>query len=106
MDLDGTIAHYDHEKFNLHAIGAPIPLMVERVKLWILAGYEVRIFTARAAHKDPVFDKVLAVWTKKHIGKALKATCMKDFQMIALFDDRAVAIEMNTGRILGGAADL
>lgn len=46
VDLDGTLAQYTTWKGPAD-IGAPIPAMVERVKFWLEAGYEVRIFTAR-----------------------------------------------------------
>jgi hypothetical protein len=45
VDLDGTLAHYDGwDGWNV--IGPPIPLMLERVKLWLDQGKDVRIITA------------------------------------------------------------
>ena len=44
VDLDGTLAKYGIWDGS---IGEPIPLMVERVKIWIALGVEVKIFTAR-----------------------------------------------------------
>ena len=38
----------------------------------------------------------------EHIGRRLIVTCVKDYEMIELWDDRAVAVEFNTGRYLGG----
>ncbi len=103
MDLDGTLAHYDEWRGVAH-IGEPIPAMVERVKRWIAEGRDVRIFTARvtsAPDRDlaPVV-KVIRRWCKRHIGKHLPITNVKDFAMIELWDDRAVTVEENTGRAL------
>ncbi len=49
VDLDGTLAQYDGWK-GPDNIGDPIPLMVGRVKEWLEAGHEVRVFTARVSH--------------------------------------------------------
>jgi hypothetical protein len=46
VDLDGTLAYYDHWRGAEH-IGEPIPAMLERVKRWLADGKDVRIFTAR-----------------------------------------------------------
>lgn len=43
VDFDGTLAH----GHDIYKPGAPIALMVDRVKTWLAAGREVRIFTAR-----------------------------------------------------------
>ena len=104
VDLDGTLAVYDGW-VDEHHIGAPIPLMVERVKRWLEAGREVRIVTARVstAHGNRAKATVDAItetiqrWCRKHIGEALDVTCSKDFGMIELWDDRCVQIIPNTG---------
>lgn len=103
VDLDGTLAHYDHWVSHTH-IGAPIPEMVERVKRWLAEGYTVRVFTARmsepnARMRAEVLTEIY-LWTEQHIGTRLEATCMKDYAMLELWDDRAVTVEMNTGRAL------
>lgn len=49
--MDGTLVTYDRV-FEPTKFGEPIPEMVERVKAWIDAGIEVRIFTARAARTE------------------------------------------------------
>ncbi len=101
--------------------------MVERVKIWLADGVEVRIFTARVyplglVHTHDVYvpeqgirqfgeyglpthnaltayESVQAIrsWCKLHIGKVLPITCIKDFSMYELWDDRAVQVEANTG---------
>lgn len=108
VDLDGTLAVYDHWR-GIEHIGEPILPMVERVKRWIKNGADVRIFTARVgdqngeAHRD--IDAVrshIEVWCIRHIGTALPITNVKDHGMIELWDDRCVRVELNTGRVIGG----
>lgn len=103
VDLDGTLAHYEGW-VDIDVIGEPIAPMVERVKRWLAEGHEVRIMTARAApHPDRSeldisrFHSALKAWCNEHIGQELRATCVKDFGMIELWDDRAVGVEENTG---------
>lgn len=110
VDLDGTLATYP---VPIETVGEPIPSMVQRVKDWISYGIEVRIVTARVAasqehNDDGVHDShefadeqrtMVENWCEFHIGKKLRVTAQKDFQMAALWDDRAVPIETNTGRI-------
>lgn len=102
VDLDRTLAHYDGWR-SIEHIGEPIPAMLERVQGWLRAGHEVRIFTARMSCAEPArgrFEAALAAWCAKHGLPVLKATNAKDFHMIALYDDLAVAVEPNTGRTL------
>jgi hypothetical protein len=111
VDLDGTLARYTGWVNETH-IGEPVPLMVRRVKQWIAEGQEVRIFTARAA-KTLNYDGssndtgpvlwAIAAWCIKHIGQPLKVTNEKDYEMVALYDDRAVQIITNTGERADGA---
>jgi hypothetical protein len=103
VDLDGTLAVYDGWK-GIHHIGEPIAPMVERVKAWIDAGQDVRIFTARVGpQRQDVPDEIGAIlftiqeWCIKHIGHLLEVTCQKDFAMRELWDDRAVQVIPNTG---------
>lgn len=101
VDLDGTLAHYDGWKGVEH-IGEPVPAMAERVKQWLAEGKEVRIFTARIAHGDPRGARnYVQDWCFKHFGRGLEVTNVKDFGMSELYDDRAVQVEMNTGRLIG-----
>lgn len=104
IDLDGTLAHYDGWK-GTHHIGEPVPTMLRRVKAWIEMGETVKIFTARvcyakgddlAAIATPIWE-----WCERHGLPKLDITCVKDFSMIALYDDRCYQVEMNTGRIIG-----
>lgn len=74
MDLDGTLAIYDGWVTETH-IGAPIPEMVDRVKTWLAAGVDVKIFTARVSIEDPdirvEIAKAIGVWCVEHIGVLL-----------------------------------
>jgi hypothetical protein len=102
VDLDGTLAEYHGWAEGM--IGKPIPKMLQRVKYWLLAGKDVRIFTARVSH-PVVREKAKALieqWCVIHIGKILPITCRKDFEMIELWDDRCVQIIPNTGERADG----
>ena len=101
VDLDGTLAHYDQWE-GPTIIGEPIPVMVERVKRWLAEGREVRIFTARVAEDyDGLIRRAIESWCHQHLDAGLRVTCVKDFAMIELWDDRAVQVEKNTGQLVG-----
>lgn len=109
VDFDGTLATYEgpwsHEK-----LGEPIPLMVDRVKRWLKDGQEVRIFTARISHDGTTQQMMWAEqsvglikeWCQKVFDTQLAVTNVKDYEMLCIYDDRAVAVETNTGEVLGG----
>jgi hypothetical protein len=115
VDLDGTLAYYDHWRGAEH-IGEPIPAMLERVQKWLAEGKDVRIFTARVDRETAALSmgkssidsagNVTAVemciqqWCEKHIGRVLPITCSKDYGMIELWDDRCVQVIPNTGRTI------
>lgn len=105
VDLDGTLATYDHWRGVRH-IGEPVGPMVERVKAWRAEGREVRIMTARvgihAARRGElgIAEQTIQAWCKEHLGEVLEVTCVKDLTMSELWDDRAVRVEKNTGRQL------
>ena len=103
VDLDRTLAFYDTWKGSTH-IGPPIQKMVDIVKVHLALGEQVRIFTARVSTADEQegFAIVEAIenWCLEHIGQRLPVTCIKDFDMILLYDDRAISVEPNTGMLL------
>ena len=43
----------------------------------------------------------IEAWCRKHIGAQLEITCIKDYGMIELWDDRCIQVEPNTGRPIG-----
>lgn len=95
VDLDGTLAASEGLK-NLDTIGKPIPLMMERVKLWIAQGHKVKIMTARAS--DPNQIPLVKSWIKKHGLPDLEVTNQKDYDMVELWDDRAIQVLPDTGK--------
>lgn len=105
VDLDGTLAIYDKWVACDH-VGAPIPLMVNRVKAWLAEGRNVRIVTARvyapmnnARRQLEAAKAMIAIqdWCHLHLGQHLPVTCTKDYAMIELWDDRAVQVIRNEG---------
>ncbi len=103
VDMDKTLAHYTNWETNGKALGAPIPAMVERVKYWLAKGKDVRIFTARAHESNPrAAEDCVAIgdWTEREIGQRLPVQCWKSFEVEAIWDDLAVSVEANTGRIV------
>jgi hypothetical protein len=101
VDLDGTLAQYT-SWHGPYAIGAPVPKMLERVKNMLASGVEVRIFTARACDGDSAVIAAIQNWTERHLGHRLVVTCTKDYQMLELWDDRAVQVIPNTGERADG----
>lgn len=105
VDLDGTLAHYDGWVSPEH-IGEPIPAMLARVKEWLAAGIDVRIFTARVfgAGRESALPHIQA-WCIAHLGTVLTVTNEKDYGMVELWDDRAVQVIPNTGERADGKPD-
>ena len=111
VDLDGTLARYDGLEWTDYdpaKIGPPIPEMVERVRRWLAKGHDVVIFTARVCvgiggHNQKEADisrGAIESFCMEQFGKVLEVTCVKDSRMKELWDDKAVSIERDTGRIL------
>jgi len=115
VDLDGTMAVHDVWRGIAH-IGAPIPAMVARVKAWLAAGVDVRVFTARVdggriglAMGDPgsaeladvdAVRRHIEAWCLEHVGQVLPITNVKDYGMRQVWAARAGQVEPNTGRTL------
>lgn len=112
VDLDGTLAEYKGWVSEEH-IGAPVPLMLERVQQWHREGRDVRIFTARVDGGEVALSMgnpdgkrfkdvqrirgVIEQWCLNHLGFKLPITNKKDYGMIELWDDRCVQVIPNTG---------
>lgn len=112
VDFDGTLCVYPGTFGVPHDIGKPVPRMVSRVKQWLSEGIDVRIMTARAAGpfvdvrgnqstKEECLQEVQD-WCRIYIGQVLPITCQKDYNMIELWDDRAIQVVANTGRRADG----
>jgi hypothetical protein len=109
VDFDGTLATFGcNWPEDYRATGDPIPAMVNRVKQWIADGEDVRIFTARLDCYHPKFTwltpndvkEPIEFWCFRHLGKVLPITNVKDYFCKALYDDRAVQVEQDTGRLI------
>lgn len=110
VDLDGTLSKYEHGD-GVDSIGEPIIRMVERIKAWKRQGLDVRIVTARVGacgvvNPDGIADdsefakrqrRMIEEWCQQHLGFKLPVTCSKDFEMLELWDDRAIQVVSNTG---------
>lgn len=110
-DLDRTLAVY-HKYMGPGDIGEPVMPIVERVRKDLAEGkVEVRIFTARVylspnPNQREIENHLLAhtaieEFCMTNFGQRLAITCMKDSRCIRLYDDIAVRVEANTGRIIG-----
>lgn len=84
--------------------------MVLIAKLLHWLGKKIKIMTARVAPRTGKDDSEKArgyveKWCEKNLGFVPDITYVKDASMVALFDDRAVAVQPNTGKVLGGWPD-
>jgi len=108
FDLDGTLAKYDGWK-GIDRIGEPVPAMLILAYALHRFGHKIKIFTARVAPRDgddgSKARKFVEKWCKEFLGFIPEITHVKDASMVALLDDRACAVEQNTGKILGGWSD-
>ena len=101
VDFDGTLVVDD-----LSGEEEPVPLMLSRVKRWLDEGQEVRIVTARVGSNRGSMDADnqrdhIEEWCRAYLGLVLKVTAEKDYEMIELWDDRAVQVIKNTGKRVG-----
>ncbi|MCG8633348.1 MAG: hypothetical protein MI863_05935 [Desulfobacterales bacterium] len=97
VDLDGTLAVWD-SRSTLDRIGPPVPAMLSYVRRMVDNGVRVKIFTARAG--DPGQIPKIEKWLDRNGLTGLEITNVKDYYMERLYDDRAVQVEQNTGRII------
>lgn len=101
VDFDGTLATYEGWGRKL---GKPIPAMVRRVKAWKKRGLVVKIFTARittlTGMHDYAQELLIHSWIAEHgLGKYIdRVTNIKGPDAQEFWDDRAVRVELNTGR--------
>jgi hypothetical protein len=107
VDFDGTLVTYDHWRGADH-VGEPIPKIINLVKNLLSAGNEVRIFTARVWHdgtearmtEAKLAEETIVEWGLKIFGVRFTVTCVKDYNMVMLYDDRCRQVETNTGRLI------
>lgn len=113
FDFDGTLANYDHYRGATHT-GEPVRVMVQVAQKLLEEGKDVRIFTARCypigtIHQDADPARLLEArkavaaieeWCALQFGRVLPVTCVKDYGMIVLYDDRAKQVIPNTGLLV------
>ncbi len=97
VDFDGTLAYYDPNSYTPGVVGEPVPAMLERVRSWLREGKTVKIFTARATNAVDV--KAIKAWLQKQQLPDLEVTDRKDHNMEVCYDDKAVQVILNTGRL-------
>jgi hypothetical protein len=106
FDLDGTLANDEPgQAYDPLRIGEPIPRTVQRARDLLADGMNIRIVTARAMPKGnkqiPQFEVIYAIeqWCLTHLGQIVPVVACKDYDMLALYDDRAIQVERNTGEL-------
>ena len=103
FDLDGTLCTYYGWKGH-DDIGKPIWGMIRRLKEYVEAGHDVRIFTARVGQAIPEqiepAKEAIRNWCKQYIGYELPITSEKDQFLIRYYDDRAKQCITNEGALL------
>lgn len=109
VDLDCTLAEYTGWEGMLQ-IGPPILRMVRQCKVAMEKGYQIKVFTARAAglYSDNYNERIQAEgivkaikrWTVDVFGYELEVTAVKDMDMVELWDDRAREVLPNKGYFL------
>lgn len=100
VDFDGTLvknAHWDGYSLTM---GEGVPKMVARVKRWLKAGRQVKIFTARA--EDFRGRRAVEAFCQANFGQVLPITNKKDYDMVEYWDDRAVQVIPDTGERADG----
>lgn len=100
FDLDGTLAVYDRWR-GIEHVGAPIKPIVAILREMVAEGRPVKIFTARVADEKsaPEVRRHVWAWLEKQGLPPIEITNIKDFQMISLYDDRAIQVVPNEGRL-------
>lgn len=97
VDFDGTLAK--HGGWGpITNDTAPILPIFEMVQSLLKQGVKVKIMTARAC--CPIKSAAIEQWCLHHLGTKLEVTNKKDGYMVALYDDLAVAVERDTGKLL------
>jgi len=114
VDFDGTLAYYDGWE-GPQSFGKAIPIMLNRVKVWIAEGRSVKILTARVGYSSIMDDPnvkagrdnyqdlrqmitfSLQDWCEENGLPRLDVTAEKDYLMTEFWDDRATQVVPNKG---------
>ena len=131
VDFDGTMFTFpesdDDAWLAWNVFGEPIWPMIDRIRAWLTAGIEVRVFTARIGlpvsvhvpgqpvefidskellykcqttgtlYSAHMMANAIQDHLEKHHLPRLKVQCYKDAHMIEFWDDRAVQVLPNQG---------
>jgi hypothetical protein len=104
FDFDGTLAIYNRWRTGDTSPPVPIMPMVEKARDFLAEGWEVRILTGLVSEK--VYPEQIETnrhyircFCLKYFRRDLQITSEKDQNMQLLFDDRAIRVEKNTGRL-------
>jgi hypothetical protein len=99
FDLDGTLSRTDNPGHfePPYPLGEPVPEMLQTVKSLLAAGVTVKVFTARAC--EPEMIPIVQAWTEKHGLGRLEVTNRKDYDLVRFYDDRAIQIVPNEGKV-------
>lgn len=97
FDLDGTLIQFDGWE-GPESFGQPIIPMMALIKHHIQNGQRAKIVTARASNEED--KEFVRIWADAHGLQNVEITDKKDYLMIKLYDDRAIQVEKNTGRII------
>ena len=97
VDFDGTLAVH-REQHGMDVLGKAIEPTLFRIRQWLQAGVEVRIFTARAS--QPELVPAVHAWLHQQQLPALAVTHRRDYDLLQLWDDRAIQLETNTAELL------
>ena len=85
VDLDGTLAWYDHWRGETH-IGGMVPAMKIRILRWLEDGMRVKIFTARiVSNNSEEIRSRIKEWLVANGLPELEITNVKDPGMLQLW---------------------
>jgi hypothetical protein len=102
FDLDGTLAKHEPGQ-GVGRVGEPVLLMVAELRRHLMAGHECRIMTARVSCRNErevaQQTEIIHAWLEAQGLPRLRVTCCKDYAMVALYDDRAIQVVPNDGRV-------
>ena len=96
-DFDKSLAYQKAHGFL--ELGRPIAASVMRIKRFIREGRQVKIFSARANNGKKAIEEIQD-WLEDVGLPRLEVTAKKDHWMEKFYDDRAVQLEPNTGRVI------
>lgn len=100
VDFDGTLATQQTNGYH-REIGEPIRPMIEIIKQELKNGSEVKIFTARASQWHDELEKIdIERFCVKYFGQILPITALKEHYIDVYYDDRAIQVEKNTGKLI------